>query len=159
MNGEGTATIRVMNIQDIGHIMEVEHASFTCPWTEEAFYNELSQNVFAHYFVAEVNQKVIGYCGVWIIIDEAHITNVAVHPQYRGQKIGKALMEQIIHYSIQQGARKMTLEVRESNKLAQYMYGQLGFVSAGMRKGYYTDNQEDAIIMLAKLGAIHNKLG
>lgn len=138
---------RLMKVQDIEQIMEVERASFTTPWSADAFMNELTNNHFAYYIVAEIGQRAIGYCGVWIIIDEAHITNVAVHPDYRGKKIGEFLMTHIITLSMSYGAKKMTLEVRVSNKVAQALYQKFGFEEQGIRKGYYTDNQEDAIIM------------
>jgi ribosomal-protein-alanine N-acetyltransferase len=142
---------RLMKVQDIEKIMEVEHASFATPWSADAFMNELTNNHFAYYIVAEIGKKVIGYCGVWVIIDEAHITNVAVHPDYRGKKIGEYLMRHIITLSMSYGAKKMTLEVRVSNKVAQALYHKFGFEEQGIRKGYYTDNQEDAIIMWVNL--------
>lgn len=142
---------RLMNVPDIEQIMEVETTSFKTPWSADAFMNELINNHFAYYIIAQIGQRIIGYCGVWIIIDEAHITNVAVHPDYRGNKIGENLMRHIITLSMSYGAKKMTLEVRVSNKIAQALYNKFGFEEHGIRKGYYTDNQEDAIIMWVNL--------
>lgn len=142
---------RLMRIPDIGQIVEVEQASFSTPWSADAFFNELTNNHFAYYIVAEIDKRVIGYCGVWVIIDEAHITNVAVHPDYRGKKIGEDLMRHIITLSKSNGAKKMTLEVRVSNQTALALYHKFGFEEHGIRKGYYTDNQEDAIIMWVNL--------
>ncbi|WP_199900114.1 ribosomal protein S18-alanine N-acetyltransferase [Caldalkalibacillus mannanilyticus] len=142
---------RLMKVEDIPGILEVEHQSFTTPWTADAFYNELINNHFAYYIIAEMEHKVVGYCGVWVIVDEAHITNVAVHPEYRGRKIGEYLMRHIISLSMMYGAAKMTLEVRVSNRSAQNLYKKLGFTEHGIRKGYYTDNHEDAIIMWVNL--------
>ncbi len=143
--------LRLMKLEDIDHVLEVEKSSFPSPWTRDAFYNELLKNHFAYYVVAQVGQKIVGYCGVWLIMDEAHITNIAVHPEYRGRKIGKCLLRNMMVFAQMQGAKKMTLEVRPSNHAALNLYEQLGFVRSGIRKGYYTDNHEDAIIMWADL--------
>lgn len=142
---------RLMQVEDIDKILVVEHASFPTPWTREAFYHELVQNHLAYYIVAEMENRVVGYCGVWIIVDEAHITNVAVHPQARGQRIGEMLMRQMISLSMAYGAKRMTLEVRISNYIAQSLYKKLGFEETGIRKGYYADNHEDAVIMWVNL--------
>lgn len=148
---EEEVRFRLMKIDDIESILEVERNSFATPWTADAFYNELINNHFAYYVVAEVGERVVGHCGVWVIMDEAHITNVAVHPEYRGKKIGEKLLKYIMALSISYGAQKMTLEVRVSNLVAQNLYKKLGFEAHGMRKGYYTDNNEDAIIMWVNL--------
>jgi ribosomal-protein-alanine N-acetyltransferase len=142
---------RLMKVEDIPKVMEVEQSSFTTPWTADAFYNELINNHFAYYIVVEVGDRIAGYCGVWVIIDEAHITNVAVHPYFRGRKIGEYLMRHTMGLSMMYGATKMTLEVRVSNGAAQELYKKLGFMQHGVRKGYYTDNQEDALIMWVNL--------
>lgn len=149
---EGEVYYRLMTLQDVQAIMEVEKASFSSPWTEDAFHNELLKNHFAYYIVAEVApRKVVGYCGVWIIVDEGHITNVAVHPDYRGHKIGKNLLIQMMYFSMMQGATKMTLEVRVSNEFAQELYKSVGFKAEGIRPGYYSDDLEDALIMWVNL--------
>ncbi|MDQ0340443.1 ribosomal-protein-alanine N-acetyltransferase [Caldalkalibacillus uzonensis] len=143
--------IRLMDLEDIKQVLEVEKSSFTTPWTQEAFHNELINNRFAYYLVAETSKGVAGYCGVWVIADEAHITNIAVHPDFRGQKVGERLLRSIMLLARLKGALKMTLEVRVSNQVAQNLYRKLGFETTGRRKGYYTDNQEDALIMWADL--------
>ncbi|WP_062197240.1 ribosomal protein S18-alanine N-acetyltransferase [Massilibacterium senegalense] len=139
--------IRLMEEQDIPAILQVEHASFSIPWTEEAFFNELQKNKFAVYLVIEIEGKVIGYVGAWIIIDEAHITNIAILPDYRGKRLGEKLLAEMIKTAIQLGVKTMTLEVRISNEVAKQLYRKFGFKDGGIRKGYYTDNQEDALIM------------
>lgn len=146
-----TLQYRRMTLADIPRILEIELQSFTLPWSEEAFRLELTQNHFAKYVVAETEGRVIGYAGTWIIIDEAHVTNVAVDPAYRGHGIGEELMKQLMVVAIAHGAERMTLEVRVSNTVAQNLYGKMGFLSHGIRKGYYTDNNEDAMIMWAEL--------
>ncbi|CAH2715063.1 MULTISPECIES: ribosomal protein S18-alanine N-acetyltransferase [Neobacillus] len=142
---------RYMREEDIDQVLEVEHASFTTPWSREAFYNEIYNNKFAVYIVIEENNKVIGYCGTWVVIDEAHVTNVAVLPGYRGKKLGEALMSKLMSMSREMGARKMTLEVRVTNHVAQSLYRKLGFQNGGIRKNYYSDNQENALIMWVNL--------
>ncbi|PWW17653.1 ribosomal-protein-alanine N-acetyltransferase [Cytobacillus oceanisediminis] len=144
-------TFRFMNEQDIDDVLEIEQKSFATPWSREAFYNELTQNQFAVYVVLEEEEKVIGYCGVWIVVDEAHITNVAMLPEYRGRKLGEALMRKIIEVAVEMGAKTMTLEVRVSNFTAQSLYRKLGFQDGAIRKNYYTDNQEDALVMWVNL--------
>jgi ribosomal-protein-alanine N-acetyltransferase len=142
---------RYMKEEDIDQILEVEHASFTTPWSREAFYNEIYNNKFAVYIVLEENNKVIGYCGAWIVIDEAHITNVAILPEYRGRKLGEALMRKLMSVAREMGAKSMTLEVRVTNQVAQSLYRKLGFRDGGIRKNYYSDNQEDGLVMWGNL--------
>jgi [ribosomal protein S18]-alanine N-acetyltransferase len=136
-----------MNLEDLDQIMVVEHESFTLPWSREAFYNELTKNQFAVYVVIELEGRVVGYCGAWIVMDEAHITNVALLPEVRGKKLGEALMREMIEVAKERGVRTMTLEVRVSNAIAQSLYRKLGFQDGAIRKGYYTDNYEDALVM------------
>jgi [ribosomal protein S18]-alanine N-acetyltransferase len=139
--------IRLMQEEDIDQIVEIEKLSFATPWSKESFYNELHNNQFATYLVLEDEEKIIGYCGVWIIVDEAHITNIAVLPDYRGKKLGDALLANVIKTAKEMGARSVTLEVRVSNIVAQNLYRKFGFENGGIRKGYYTDNLEDALVM------------
>ncbi|MBT2681689.1 ribosomal protein S18-alanine N-acetyltransferase [Bacillus sp. ISL-35] len=146
-----TITFRNMTVDDLDDVMAVEVNSFTIPWSREAFFNELTKNQFAQYLVVEVDQKVVGYCGVWIIVDEAHITNIAVLPEYRGMKLGEALMAKVMELAREMGALRMTLEVRVSNDRAQNLYRKFGFEEGAIRKQYYTDNMEDALIMWVNL--------
>lgn len=140
-------TFKEMSVEDLDQVLEIEKVSFPTPWSRDAFKGELMQNDFAHYIVAVYNNTVIGYGGMWIILDEAHITNVAVRPDLRGKSIGKALMLEIIRQAVLRGANSMTLEVRPSNKAARRLYHVLGFKERGVRKRYYSDTNEDAIIM------------
>lgn len=142
---------RYMKEEDIDQVLEVEHASFTLPWSRDAFYNELHNNKFAVYIVLEYEKRIIGYCGVWIVIDEAHVTNVAILPEYRGQKLGDAMMHMLMSVAREIGARSMTLEVRVSNYVAQSLYRKMGFQNGGIRKNYYSDNLEDALVMWVNL--------
>ncbi|RCX20517.1 [SSU ribosomal protein S18P]-alanine acetyltransferase [Fontibacillus phaseoli] len=142
---------RSMKLEDIPDIMVIEHESFTLPWSEEAFRNELTLNHFARYIIMDVDGKPAGYAGMWTIVDEAHITNIAVRTAYRGQHLGERLLCQIMGWAGELGLERMTLEVRASNLVAQSLYAKLGFIPAGVRKGYYSDNHEDAIIMWCEL--------
>ncbi|ATF11026.1 ribosomal protein S18-alanine N-acetyltransferase [Brevibacillus sp. HB1.2] len=142
---------RYMTMQDVGAVAELERLAFTTPWPHDAFVNELTRNPNARYVVVAHQNRVIAYCGMWIVIDEAHITNIAVHPLYRGKKVGLALMIKMMGVAKMQGAHSMTLEVRPSNTVARNMYIKLGFKEHGRRKGYYSDNNEDAIIMWVTL--------
>ncbi|MEH7887015.1 ribosomal protein S18-alanine N-acetyltransferase [Bacillus sp. JJ1609] len=146
-----TITFRKMTVEDLDDVIEVEVNSFATPWSRDAFYNELTKNQFAHYLVAEVDEKVVGYCGVWIIVDEAHITNIALLPDYRGLKLGEALMGRIVEIARGFGAIRITLEVRVSNERAQNLYRKFGFEEGALRKQYYTDNMEDALVMWVNL--------
>lgn len=144
-------TFRKMELRDIDQIVKIENSSFTTPWSRESFENELMKNQFAHYTVLEDETEVFGYCGVWIIVDEAHITNIALLPKYRGLKLGEALLRKVMDIAREKGAKTMTLEVRVTNDIAQSLYRKLGFQNGGIRKNYYTDNQEDALVMWVNL--------
>jgi ribosomal-protein-alanine N-acetyltransferase len=138
---------RYMTLEDIQDVMHVEHTVFTSPWIEAAFYHELLHNRFATYFVVEVDGRIIGYCGVWVVFDDSNITNIALLPGHRGKKIGESLLRTAIQYATLRGAKKMSLEVRVSNTAAQNLYRKFGFQEGGIRKNYYTDNLEDALVM------------
>ncbi|MFL6555885.1 MAG: ribosomal protein S18-alanine N-acetyltransferase [Bacillus sp. (in: firmicutes)] len=142
---------RHMKEEDIDQILEVEHASFTTPWSREAFYNEINNNRFAVYIVLEENNRILGYCGAWIVIDEAHVTNVAILPEFRGRKLGEAILKEMMSVAREMGAKSMTLEVRVTNHVAQSLYRKLGFQNGGIRKNYYSDNQEDGLVMWVNL--------
>ncbi|NGP46549.1 ribosomal protein S18-alanine N-acetyltransferase [Bacillaceae bacterium SIJ1] len=138
---------REMQLQDIDQVLHVEKHAFATPWRRQAFLQELTQNPYATYIVAETAEKIVGYCGMWVIIDEAHITNIALLPAQRGKKLGEALLKHAIQLIQEKGGRTVSLEVRVSNKIAQNLYKKLGFQYGGVRKGYYTDNHEDAVVM------------
>ncbi len=139
--------VRKMELSDIDSVVDIEENSFAIPWTRGAFESELKRNKLAKYFVVEVDGKVAAYGGVWLIIGEAHITNIAVHPKYRGKGIGKKLVEGLIEELEKLNIYKVTLEVRRSNLIAQGLYKKFGFIPSGVRPEYYEDNKEDAIIM------------
>jgi [ribosomal protein S18]-alanine N-acetyltransferase len=146
-----TFEFRNMTVADIDDVFKIETISFSTPWSKEAFYNELTQNRFAKYIVIQYEDELVGYCGVWIVVDEAHITNIAILPDFRGKKLGEMLLTKIMDEARKLGATTMTLEVRVTNKVAQNLYRKLGFQNGAVRKKYYTDNLEDALVMWVKL--------
>ena len=140
--------IRRMVEADIDAVTAIEAATFPRPWNREAFEHEIRQNAAARYFVAEKDGKVIGFAGTWIIIDESEVTNIAIAEEERGHGYGRQLLTYAMQYLSNLGAAYMTLEVRKSNERAQNLYKSLGFFKVGVRKKYYEDNQEDALLML-----------
>ncbi|HUS89105.1 MAG TPA: ribosomal protein S18-alanine N-acetyltransferase [Desulfosporosinus sp.] len=144
--------VRPMHIDDLQAILEIERVSFATPWSLEAFKAELQDNEYARYLCLELDGQVIGYMGLWFILDEGHITNIAITPNRQGQHWGGFLMRSMMKKMLEQGMERMTLEVRGSNSPAQSLYKSLGFAIAGVRKGYYADTGEDAVIMWAELG-------
>ncbi len=138
--------IRRMTENDIDGVCQVETLCFADAWSREAFESEMSGLNPCVYFVAICDGKICGYMGAWYILDEGHITNVAVHPDFRGDGVGQMLVETLISDGISKGLGAFTLEVRESNEAAQKLYRKCGFEPAGLRKGYYADG-ESALIM------------
>jgi [ribosomal protein S18]-alanine N-acetyltransferase len=139
--------IAPMSLADVPAVHEIERLSFSSPWPEHAFQQEIRGNRLARYIVAHAGDKVVGFAGVWLMIDEAHITTFGVHPDWRRQGIGRQLMLNLVDLARTLGAARMTLEVRAGNVAAQALYGAFGFVIAGRRPGYYTDDGEDALVM------------
>lgn len=144
---EDKIIIRLMTMDDIDDIMEIEMLSFNIPWSRDSFVSELTTNKFAKYIIARIGNKVVGYAGMWKVLDEGHITNIAVHPKYRQRKIGTGLVEVLLSLAQEFEISKLTLEVRKSNKAALTLYKKFGFEALGIRKKYYADNHEDALIM------------
>lgn len=142
---------RKMGRDDIASVVAIEEESFATPWTHEIFEHEMTGNAYAHYVVAVQEDEVIGHCGMWIVLDECHITNVAVRKRWRGNGIGEGLMRQAIALCKEMNVRLMTLEVRVTNHTAQNLYRKLGFQDGGIRKNYYADDHEDALVMWVEL--------
>ncbi|HYF84356.1 MAG TPA: tRNA (adenosine(37)-N6)-threonylcarbamoyltransferase complex dimerization subunit type 1 TsaB [Clostridia bacterium] len=143
--------LQEMSFEDIDQVYEIESLSFTTPWSRESFESELSKNTLAKYFVAKVDGVVAAYGGMWIVLDEGHITNIAVHPDFRGRRIGEKIVQSLLKAAKDSKAVHVTLEVRASNEVARNLYKKLGFVDSGRRKGYYADTGEDAVIMWKEL--------
>ncbi len=140
-------SIRPITSADIDAVWNIEKMYFTLPWSRLSLALEVERNKCARYFVAESEGTILGYAGMWLVLDEAHITNIAVHPLARRRGIGEALLRALMAEAYRLGIERITLEVRDSNTAAQSLYEKLGFVRVGRRKGYYSDNNEDAIIM------------
>ena len=138
--------IRRMQKRDIPAVYEIECICFRSPWSKLSLLSELRNDV-ACYLVLTVDDRIVGYGGMWFIVDEAHVTNIAIAKAHRGRGLGKLLMETMLQFAADSGMAFMTLEVRRSNEVAQNLYRSHGFVDVGYRKRYYEDNHEDALIM------------
>ncbi|MBU5595349.1 ribosomal protein S18-alanine N-acetyltransferase [Amphibacillus sp. MSJ-3] len=143
--------IRPMELRDLDQVEEIEKKSFTTTWSKNLYKRELIENDFAHYFVIEKQNKMIGFCGIWLVLDEAQVTNIAIDPNYRDKGYGTLLFQYMLKRAMIKGAANLSLEVRKSNTQAQGLYKKFGLQPAGIRKNYYTDNNEDAIVMWVKL--------
>lgn len=141
--------IEPMADTDIKEVLRIEQQSFTTQWPSNAFYQELHDNKLAHYFVGRVDKRVVAYGGIWVILEDSHVTTIAVRPGYRGRKFGEIMLLRLLDEAIERGASWMTLEVRESNTVAQNLYRKYGFTTVSTRKGYYSDNNENALVMWA----------
>ncbi|HZP80022.1 MAG TPA: ribosomal protein S18-alanine N-acetyltransferase [Chthonomonadaceae bacterium] len=141
-------SIEPMRRTDLDAVHRIDKRCFPTPWLPSAYLTELS-NRSACYLVARFGLEIVGFGGQWVISDEAHITTLAVDPMHRGRKIGERLLLALMEEAIYQGASHATLEVRESNRAAQSLYRKYGFRNAALRKNYYTDNGENAIVMWA----------
>lgn len=141
--GEEVITIRPLDPTDVQTVLAMEQANQPSPWTEGIFNDELSA-ANRTYLIAE-DADVVGFGGVMVVGDEAHVTNLLVDPERRGEGIGHRLMSELIQAAVAEGARHMTLEVRSDNEAARSLYASLGFAPVGIRPGYYGD--DDALIM------------
>lgn len=140
--------LQPMELKHLDEVLEVECESFSIPWTKNSFRKELEENKFGIYIVAiEDDKTVAGYAGMWHVVTEGHITNVAVRESFRGKGIGDMLIKGLIEIGKQKEMMGITLEVRMNNTKAQRLYTKNGFVPEGIRKNYYSDTKEDAIIM------------
>ena len=141
--------IRQMRLEDIEYVSRLERRCYTLPWSSSAYVTEVG-NSNAYYTVATLpDSTIVGYCGMWVIMDELHMTTIAVDPTVRGLKIGERLLLDLIQEGIRRGAERATLEVRERNAIAHNLYVKYGFEDVAVRKNYYSDNGENAIIMWA----------
>lgn len=143
--------VRLMTLEDVDAVHEIESRCFSTPWSKESFVQEITSNNLARYMVLELEGQIIAYGGFWIVVDEAHITNIAVDPSMRRRGLGKILVKGMIEEIEKTDLDNVTLEVRASNTPAYNLYEGFGFVEAGRRLGYYQSPKEDAIIMWLKL--------
>lgn len=151
--------IESMQEEDLDAVLGIEEDSFAAPWSRQIFLGELYDNRVAHLFVACVSEgpqqgRVVGYSCTWAVADELHITNFAVHTEFRRQHVGQQLLAGMLVRAHELKCRQAVLEVRVSNVSAQRLYARFGFAPVAIRKRYYTDNHEDAIVMfLEDLGS------
>ena len=138
-----------MTAEDIPFVASIDQRCYPMPWQTSTYATELS-NPCATYLVARVGGRIVGYAGMWVIMDEAHITTLAVDPEHRGRGHAARLLLALIDRAIQSGAGRSTLEVRQGNRVARHLYRKFGFADTAVRKCYYTDNQENAIVMWAE---------
>lgn len=136
-----------MALGDLPAVQEIERLSFRSPWPAYALEQELTANRLARYLVARAGDTIVAFAGVWLMVDDAHITTFSVHPDWRRRGVGQQLLMGVADIAREIGARRLTLEVRASNEAAQRLYERFGFEIVGRRTAYYTDDAEDALIM------------
>jgi ribosomal-protein-alanine N-acetyltransferase len=182
MNEALAVMVEPMRLVDIEAVLDIDRLSFPLPWSASSYRYELTQNAHSYFFVALAPQSgaaapragwrerlsdllrsspeaaapprlVVGYAGFWYIVDEAHISTIAVHPDWRGQGAGEQLLVAVLERALDLNAVQATLEVRVSNTRAQNLYRKYGFEEVGRRRRYYRDNGEDALLMTAELHA------
>lgn len=139
--------VEPMRMGDVAAVLEIERLSFSSPWPAYAFEQELTTNRLAHYVVARSEGRVVGFAGIWLMVDEAHVTTFGVHPDHRRRSVGRRLLLRLAELAIELGTARMTLEVRVGNAAAQALYRSFGFRVAGRRIAYYSDDGEDALVM------------
>ncbi len=140
-------SIEAMRLEDLPVVQAIEQASFSSPWPPNAYRSELETNRLASYLVVRVDGDIVAYGGMWLMVDEAHITTFAVHPGWRRQRIGERLLLAFLELALVRQAHEATLEVRLSNLPARRLYEKYGFRPVGLRPRYYSDDNEDALIM------------
>lgn len=139
--------VEPMRLADVAAVHEIERLSFATPWPAYAFEQELTSNRLARYVVARAGARVVGFGGLWLMVDEAHITTFGVHPGWRRRGVGRRMLVALFDLAWELRAARMTLEVRVGNTAAQALYAELGFEVAGRRVAYYSDDGEDALVM------------
>jgi ribosomal-protein-alanine N-acetyltransferase len=143
----GSINVIPMELKHIEDVLIIDSSCFAIHWSRESFMSEVLQNKLARYVVAVLDDKIIGYAGMWLIADEAQITNIATHPEYRGKGAASSMLEAMLAICKKEKISSITLEVRISNITALNLYKKYRFSQEGLRKQYYADNKEDAIIM------------
>jgi len=142
-----SVVVAPMELEDVAAVQTIEQASFSAPWPPNAYETELRTNRLAQYLVIRVESEIVGYAGLWLMVDEAHVTTFAIHPDWRRRRLGERLLLSLLDIAIARRAAEATLEVRLSNLPARRLYEKFGFRPVGIRPRYYTDNNEDALIM------------
>jgi ribosomal-protein-alanine N-acetyltransferase len=159
--------VESMTLADLDDVMQIEQVSFSAPWSARAYRYEITENEYSIMLVVRPRRRaeswlpkllhrlnftgpspVLGYGGSWVMVDEIHIATLAIHPRWRGLGLGELLLLSLVERGAEKGARRATLEVRVSNEVALGLYRKYGFEITATRRGYYTDNNEDAYIMV-----------
>ena len=138
-----------MTQADVGPVLRIETLCFSTTWPQNAFASELNDNKLAHYFVGRIDGEIAAYGGIWVILEDSHVTTIAVHPAWQGKRHGEQMLAYLLRGAIARGASWITLEVRESNEVAQSLYRKYGFTVVSTRRAYYSDNNENALVMWA----------
>ncbi|MFP4661576.1 MAG: ribosomal protein S18-alanine N-acetyltransferase [Halanaerobiales bacterium] len=146
-----------MTLNHLSRVMQIERESFSDPWSLTSFVSEITDNLYASYFVAIYQGQIVGYIGGWLVTDELHITNLAIARENRRSGVAQALIDKIILFALDQGMSRATLEVRASNNSAINLYRKKGFTSVGYRPNYYTNDGEDAMIMWKELKKVDDE--
>ncbi len=142
----GRVAVERMKPEHVSSVQAIEQKTNPSPWSENTFRNEIA-NRDAEYFIIKDGDVIVGFAGYWKVIDEAHITTIAVEPDRQAAGLGRKLMESLLDHARQAGIACVTLEVRAGNRRAIALYEKLGFVACGVRKRYYADTKEDAVVM------------
>jgi ribosomal-protein-alanine N-acetyltransferase len=140
-------SVEPMRVADLPAVHEIERASFTTPWPTHAYRTELETNRLATYVVMRAGDEIVAFAGMWLMVDEAHVTTFAVAPAWRRRHLGERLILALLDVAVRRGAHEATLEVRLSNLPARRLYEKFGFRPVGIRPRYYSDDNEDALIM------------
>ena len=144
-----TLEISAMTDRDLDEVGRIESESFPSTWPSNAFRTEIHDNKLAFYYVGRVGGRIVAYGGIWVILEDSHITTIAVHPDFRGKRFGEQMLLRLLDETMERGASWITLEVRESNIVAQALYRKYGFTVVSTRRAYYSDNNENALVMWA----------
>jgi [ribosomal protein S18]-alanine N-acetyltransferase len=142
-----------MRRRHLRRVLTIEAQVYPRPWSPTLFLSEMTQRNTRTYLVARHDGQVVGYAGMMFTGREAHVTNIAVDPSFHGRKIGTRLLMALVTEAVARGAETLSLEVRVSNKTAQAMYAKFGFSVVGVRRGYYVETNEDALVMVANHAA------
>ena len=152
----GIVIVPLTSPQEIDGILAVEAESFTNPWTRDMYLAELEHHGVAYFLLAKNDDgQIVGFCSFWYVLDEVHVNNLAVLPEYRRRGVASAILKHMFSETRRMGAKRVTLEVRRSNVAAQQLYENFGFAVAGVRRGYYRQPEEDALVLWRE-GVPHN---
>jgi ribosomal-protein-alanine N-acetyltransferase len=143
-----------MSLADLDEVVGIENVSFPTPWKREHFLHEMKRNPHAWCVVLESRDSVVAYAATWILVDEVHVNEIAVRPDLRGRGVGRRFLARILEEARKMGCKRACLEVRPSNRSARKMYENLGFRETDLRRGYYSDTGEDALVLTADLSAV-----